>query len=358
MFRALQLESWIDRATYGRAPRIAVGWVTADTLRHRPIPIQRLGRLESSLEMRIGNNARALNSGEGGCWNELYVPGRRYDIVVFFKAMDSSCQTEAQRIQEQGGKVIFEANVNYFESWGEFPVAGTRPTPQQQNDVLGMSQLADHVVADSSYLASVAQPSAKGVTWIPDNVGWPFWQWRRLHRSHPRLRLIWCGIAQKAKHLEVLMPALQRFGHADLTIVSDRPPEILRSLERVVPVRFIRYSEVRYARLLSRSDAIISPKFLTSSYEIAHTEYKITLGMAAGLPAVASRQQSYVEALEHGGGGILVDSPDEWCSALERLLSSVEYRRHAGQCARNTVEALYTPAVTAKKYLDLFSRLN
>ena len=82
----------------------------------------------------------------------------------------------------------------------------------------------------------------------------------------------------------------------------------------------------------------------------------ITLGMAAGLPAVASPQQSYVEAIGARGGGIVADSPEEWRVALERLRDPSS-RAELGARARETVEELYSTPVVARRYGDFLAEL-
>jgi glycosyltransferase involved in cell wall biosynthesis len=93
---------------------------------------------------------------------------------------------------------------------------------------------------------------------------------------------------------------------------------------------------------------IISPKRLVNGYEVGHTEWKITLGMAAGLPAAASPQRSYVEALE-GGGGIVADSPQDWVAAFASLRDP-NLRGELGHRARATVEERYSTPVVARRY--------
>ena len=128
-------------------------------------------------------------------------------------------------------------------------------------------------------------------------------------------------------------------------------------LQSVIPCRFIPFSERRYARALLGSDIIISPKRLINGYEMGHTEYKITLGMAVGLPAVASPQQSYVEAISYKGGGIIAETSEEWHEALELLVKDVQLRADLGAKARQTVLKRYATPVVAQQYLDLLLTL-
>src|SRR5205807_2881814 len=135
----------------------------------------------------------------------------------------------------------------------------------------------------------------------------------------------------------------------ELVVVSDaRPPE-LDALEQVVPCAYEPFELRRYARVLRRCDAIVSPKRLVNGYELGHSEWKITLGMAAGLPAVASPQQAYVEAIGAHGGGIVADSAEEWTAAFERLRDPAE-RAELGARARRTVEERYSTPVVARRY--------
>jgi len=145
--------------------------------------------------------------------------------------------------------------------------------------------------------------------------------------------------------LQELAGALDGF---ELVVVSDREPAELGGLRQALPTTFEPFDLRRYARILRTCDAIISPKRLVNGYELGHTEWKITLGMAAGLPAVASPQRSYVEALE-GGGGIVADSREDWVAALESLRDP-GLRRELGGKARATVEERYSTPVVARRY--------
>jgi glycosyltransferase involved in cell wall biosynthesis len=337
-----------------RRPRIRVGWVAADTLHGGA---RRLSRLHPPVSMRITNTAFWINAHSGRIRNELYRPGRLYDVVVFFKTMDRGAQEEAARIKERGGKVVFDANVNYYEVWGDYEVDGTQPTPEQQQDARAMTELADHVVADSSYLLEVVAPLSEHASWIPDNVDTALYRGRRTHRPTMRLRLVWSGVAKKADHLLDVADALASVAGLELVLVSDRQPAAMGPLSEALPCRYIRFSDPRYAATLRRCDVIVSPKRLANAYEVAHTEYKITLGMAVGLPALASPQQSYVEAIEHGGGGIVAGAPAEWRTAFERLRDDAPYRAELGARARRTVHDRYATPVVARRYLELIESL-
>jgi glycosyltransferase involved in cell wall biosynthesis len=331
-----------------------VGWVTYDSFPGRK---RRFRDLDSFTGMRVGNVACWINVRQHGIVNELYVPGRRYDVVVFQKMMDACCQAEAEKIQAYGGRVIFDANVNYYESWGDYFVPGTQPTEQQQRDAVRMTTMADWVVADSTYLERVIRGLTSRVQWIPDNVDMTVYRGTRTHRSSNLVRLVWSGIGKKAAHLLLIKDVLGNLSNVELVLVVDAAPACLPELRAVVPCTVVPFSHKRYAATLRDCDIIISPKRLVNGYELAHTEYKIALGMAMGLPAVASPQQSYVEAIGHRGGGFLADGPDEWRNALGRLVADAELRADLGARARQTVVEKYSVPVVARQFLDVIERL-
>ena len=305
--------------------------------------------------MRINNTALWMKAHAPTVLTEVYRDERRYDVVIFFKAMDAACQEEARRIQEAGGRVVFDANVNYYEVWGEYDIEGTRPTEEQQRDAIAMTELADWVVADSSYLLEVVRRINPRSSWIPDNVDLRIFRGLRQHRAGP-LRLVWSGMAQKAQPLEMVAGALSTLRGAELTVVSNQPPAVLAALSEAISCQFVPFSERRYAAELRRSDVVISPKRLVNAYELGHTEFKITPGMAVGLPAVASPQRSYVEAISDRGGGVIAEDGEGWSAAFERL-SDPHVRGELGLRAAETVRTKYSTGVTGRAYLDTIAAL-
>jgi len=304
--------------------------------------------------MRAANVGRWIDRHDRRLRSELYRPERRYDVVVFLKVMDRAGQTEAERIKSYGGRVVFDANVNYYEVWGEYEVPSTRPTDDQRRDAIAMTRLADWVVADSSYLLNVVRQHNARASWIPDNVDTRLFRPPR-RRNTRGFTVAWSGMAAKARPLLDIRDALAAAG-ATLILVSNEEPAELEEIRRAVPARFVDFSLRRYAQVLRDADVVVSPKRLVNSYELGHTEWKITLGMAAGLPAVASPQQSYVEAIGHCGGGIVADSGDAWREALERLRDS-GVREELGRRARETVVKRYSTPVVAAQYADVLRAL-
>jgi glycosyltransferase involved in cell wall biosynthesis len=323
---------------------LRVGWATSSSLAADRATFR---GLETSVAMRIANVGRWVNRNLR-IRSEMYRPERRYDVVVFVKAMDERTRRERERVQAAGSKAVFDANVNYYEIWGEYDLPNTRPTEEQRLAAIEMTERADAVVADSSYIHDIVRKLNDRAVWIPDNVDLRLFRPPRRGRSAASVRLVWSGRSAKAHPLQLLEDLAGELDGFELVVVSDREPAELGGVRQALPTTFESFDLRRYARILRTCDAIISPKRLVNGYELGHTEWKITLGMATALPALASPQRSYVEALQ-GGGGIVAESRDDWITAL-KTIRDPDVRRALGAKARATVEERYSTPVVARLY--------
>lgn len=324
-----------------------VGWIVADHLIKKRV---RFEHLRDSLKMRVANIALWINEHSDSIYNSMYDPDRKYDLVVFFKAMSPADIDEARKIKAYGGRVIFDANVNYYEIWGEYKEFSNRPLAGQKEAAVEMTTLADLCVGDSSKLCELAGKYNQRVLLVPDNVDMQTFRFVRQHWQVKPVRLVWSGISFKAWHLLLLADVLPELDDIELVLVSERRPSVMDRLASGIRCRYLPYSDQGYARILSECDIIISPKELVNAYEVGHTEYKITLGMAAGLPVVASPLQSYVEAVS-AGGGIIASTSEEWLTALRKLADDYELRAEMGKKAWQTVVERYSTPVVAAQYL-------
>lgn len=325
------------------APRRLTDW----RVKHHPSAV---------IRMRYLNVATWINRHCPDIQNSLYDPEQQYDVVVFLKMMGQNAQAAHKRAKAYGAKTVFDFNVNFVEEWGVFPIERTRPEQYHKDQASWMLAHADHVVADSTILGEIARRQRDDVTVITDNVNLRHFHRRKQHQPGDSLTLVWSGIAQKGYHLRALFDVLPQTPGIRLLLISDRPPPIMADLAPLAPLTYRQFSPGRFPRDLLGGDVVISPRAVCNSYTIGHTEYKITTGMAVGLPAIASRQQSYVEAINDRGGGFLADTPEEWIAAINAL-RDVGERARIGALARQTVEARYNTSVVAARYAELICKL-
>jgi glycosyltransferase involved in cell wall biosynthesis len=68
------------------------------------------------------------------------------------------------------------------------------------------------------------------------------------------------------------------------------------------------------------------------------------------------RNERYVEAIAHRGGGVICETSEQWLEAVERLRDPAE-RADMGTRARQTVAERYSKQVVSEQYRALLHQL-
>lgn len=322
--------------------------------------------------MRFGWVADIVNSTpEYNLHYEMYRPWRRYDALIFMKAFDPACQRLMARQQRAGRKAVFDANVNFYEEFGEYQFEGMRTGDTLRKQAEHMTIHADAVIADSPYLETVCRRYHDRVQWIPDNV-----DMRKVPEFHPTkpgcpLRLLWSGQAHKLFEFLAIEDTLRNYkDHIELVLVTNslhhiercHPPirERLYGLLRDIPHQIIPFTSIPDLwSIYQQGGVCIAPRFLDNAYNQGHTEWKITLAMACGRVALCSPLSSY-QAVQNasGGNGIrLRDTQEDWDGVFDEILS----KSFAWECeesgARHVVEQNYDTRIIAGLHANWISSL-
>ncbi len=322
--------------------------------------------------MRFGWVAEEVNRRpEHGLHYELFKPWRDYDAVVFLKSMEHGCADHAERLRARGRRVVFEANVDYYSEVapGTLP-AELVPEAAQRAKALRMTAAADVVIASSRRLEEICRPWNSRVTWVPDNIPARLVPTAADHSSPAGrpLEIWWSGMPAKTADLLLIADVLSRLGQrVRLNIVSGDvaaalarlPADTagrLRGLLAAGPHRLHRFRSIPdlLALYAAGPGVIISPRFLDNPYNAAHSEWKITLGMACGLPAVASPQPSYIDVAdrcEHPQALTVCRTDEEWEAALVRALEGGG-QAEASEAARDVVRRHYSTEVVARLHAE------
>jgi hypothetical protein len=114
--------------------------------------------------------------------------------------------------------------------------------------------------------------------------------------------------------------------------------------------------------LYNSGGVIISPRQLANPYNQSHTEWKITLGMAVGLPVIASPQPSYLDVAKlaaHPKAVTICASDAEWCDAFAEAMGDVDFEDRS-LASIEVVQRHYSTSVVAKMHssqmLELLSK--
>lgn len=320
--------------------------------------------------MRFGWIARHINQSQDNAWHyELYRPWRSYRAVVFVKSMDEPCQNLALSLKEAGSCPIFDANVDYFTpATGPEYYAGMAPTAQQRQQSCTMATIADAVIADSSYLLEKVLPLNSRAAWIPDNVPDPWIAGRSDWSPVPgeRLVLLWSGEAVKLFEILRIEQVLRRFKeHVRLRVVTGNLKALsqihapwqgrLRRLLEELECEVLRFKDIpSLLKVYDQGGVCFSPRFLDNSYNMGHTEWKISLAMARGRVALASPQPSYCDVADRAGGrGIRICADEgQWEIVLESMLAGTFPWDEEQDRACAVVRHHYATSVVAQKHAD------
>ena len=319
--------------------------------------------------MRYRWIADHVNASAKGIHYELYRPWRRYQAVIFLKSMGLESIALQARLKEKGVKTIFDANVDYFTSaTGTFFYDGMAPSQDQQVNAVHMARECDAVIGDSRYIAEKAGKLNTCVASITDNVlDRLISDGSEWHPARGKMcQLIWCGQAVKLFELLAIKEVLLEWKNRIFLRIITNSLESLQKwyplyrdefhdLLKQVPHEIVPFQSI--ASLMSAYDAggvFIAPRFLDNSYNLGHTEWKITLPMARGRVVLCSPQASYNDVSEYAAEiGIRVcHDSDGWRAAFAEILdSSFDWQKEQGAaCA--VVREHYATSIVANNHLQ------
>lgn len=316
--------------------------------------------------MRFGWIAGAVTAVNPELVYELYRPHRRYDALVFVKSMSVPCRDLARSARDNGIRVVFDANVDYYTPFeGRSHFDGMAPSVGQREAALEMARLSHAMIADSEHIADICKPLHRNVAWVSDNVLMDLVPPASHWSPEPRLPLLWSGEATKLFELLLIEDVLKTLAPRIrlVLITSDLDAAFakwspdyasrIRSLLETIEHRLIRFTDI--PNLLSvyaaENGIFISPRFLDNTYNLGHTEWKITLPMACGRVVFCSPQRSYetVAALAGSHGIRICRGREDWLAAFDCALTGRLDYEAEGKAAFRVVDANYaTPIVAAK----------
>jgi glycosyltransferase involved in cell wall biosynthesis len=319
--------------------------------------------------MRFRWIAEALRSADSEWHYEIYRPWRHYEAVVFLKSMGPRCMALAEKLREEGTCVVFEANVDYYTRFaGAAPLDDMSPAAEQRSHATAITQFANAVIASSRHLAEVCKAFNRRTTWVPDNVRLQM-RPAKLQRQpfhEGRLQVWWSGMAAKLFEFLAAEEAFSTLAdRIHLHLVTDDleksrqrwPVDVRERMEKFlsrVPHTLHRFRGIAHLLdLYGNGGVIVSPRFLDTPYNLAHTEWKISLGMACEMPAIASPVPSYLDLAKRSGERAveICAASEDWKHAFERILASPAQLQEAGWQAYVVVKKHYETGVVARQHV-------
>lgn len=211
---------------------------------------------------------------------------------------------------------------------------------------------ADVVTVTSEPLKRILNAFHPHIEVIPNRLPVNVWDvLRSARRPAPDndrrpVRIGYIGTRSHERDLQAITPALQSvlIEHPEAAFVCygvQPPPELagLRNTTYVEPSRAARDDYLVYAEEASRLrlDIGIAP-LIDSEFNRCKSQIKLLEYGALGAAGVYSRVAPYTSSVDDGVTGLLVNTPADWRSGLERLIRQPELRRAISEEAFRQVQ--------------------
>ncbi|GAA4303657.1 glycosyltransferase family 4 protein [Nibribacter koreensis] len=170
-------------------------------------------------------------------------------------------------------------------------------------------------------------------------------------QNTPEIVIGWTGTHSTMKYLLPLLPILEQLEKNysfTFLVISNKEPEF-----QLESLHFIPWQKETEILDLLRFNVGVMP-LVDDPWAKGKCAFKALQYMALGIPAVVSPVGMNVEVVDHGINGFICDTPDQWHSALKKLMDDISIRANLGKEARKKIERTYSVAANRLVFLGLF----
>jgi GT2 family glycosyltransferase/glycosyltransferase involved in cell wall biosynthesis len=152
---------------------------------------------------------------------------------------------------------------------------------------------------------------------------------------------------------DAVLSALERSDAVRLVTVGplSLDPRFARFRARIEQIPFEPWW--RLPEILAAVDVNLAPLEADNPFTAAKSCLKYLEAALVAVPTVASPRTDFLRVIEHGGNGLLAETPDEWEGALGELVGSAERRREVGRAAYEDVRAHHTSRAAGAALAEL-----
>jgi hypothetical protein len=331
-----------------------------------------------SLQMPGDRRRFASYAQQRGIRFELADPRERYDVVVLSERADISVWCDYAK-----GKIVYDLIDSYLaiprsDLKGQLRGLAKfitrqhrRPRLNHWRAIEAMCRRADAVVCTTAEQKCDIEKFCSNVRIILDNHSAVTRRVKTDYRVGKVFQLVWEGLPATLDSLWLIRDALHAFGrqHAfALQVVTDpfyyrylgrygrrNTLDIVRGLGTQVTLH--EWNETTCADIICGADAAIIPLDLRNPFAAGKPENKLLLFWRMGMPAVVSASPAYARAMAGAGLDTACTTGDDWCRALESLVTQESARAGAGRRGRAYADAHFSAAQWLARWDAMFESI-
>ncbi|NOR69649.1 MAG: glycosyltransferase [Methylomarinum sp.] len=156
---------------------------------------------------------------------------------------------------------------------------------------------------------------------------------------------------------EPLAIILDKYPNVRLNIVGELQLQgkMLSFEDRITRKCFVPYN--KFPEEITKVDINLIPLELSEMFCQAKSELKYIEAGACGIPSIASSTDSYRKAINNRSNGLLVESEEEWVSALSYLIENADARLRMGGKAKIDSFENYSPSVRTRQWNNVLEEI-
>jgi glycosyltransferase involved in cell wall biosynthesis len=208
------------------------------------------------------------------------------------------------------------------------------------------------VSCGNEYLCSYARQYSNRVIYNPTCVDTDNQHNMVAEHNAAKLTIGWTGSFSTLKYLDALQPILKKLQGKydfDIKIICNKRPEL--DLENII---YIEWSEENEIKELA-SCQIGLMLLPDDEWSKGKCGFKLIQYMALEIPALCSPIGVNNTIIDNGLNGVFCDSPEEWYTAIERLLLDDSLRKRMGEAGRKKIMEQYSLQSNKENILSLFN---
>jgi len=287
------------------------------------------------------------------------------DVVIIGRSSNFQAYLLAKALKHRNVKIIFDLDDALFLPVSSFFGVKVRPGSFYLEKIL---KDADYVTVNGHYLLHYVKNFNQETSVIHDPIDTEMFSPKKRGNDSDKIVIGWQGNAKvHHENLAMLVKPLKKIGKeysnvkfkiasylGDLAI-----KEMFNPLESTMEIDYgAEYwlSLKAFAKLIYDFDILVAPLRNTMWYE-GKSALRVGIGMAMGIPVVASPvgEQKYV--IKHRVNGFLARNEEEWCNYLKMLIEDDNLRKKIGQEGRKTAEKELSLEVNGKRMYEIIRNL-